>query len=514
MSTMAEMLRSTMLQHRDRPAMVEPGATWTYDAFVKRVERAAGVLRGMGLNPGDRFGVIAPNTAANAELFFGGYWSGTVPVPVNVRLAPPEIRDILEDARVGRLFVDAAFRALLDEESLSPWRDGAVLVRVPEEKGSYEARFAGARPLPMHPGRPDDEAVLLYTGGTTGRSKGVPLTHRNILSDALQCAPAFGPVCDDVYLHAAPMFHSADLLGTVWFLFGGAHAYMPAFTPTGLLETVERLGITFTMLPPTMIILALQVPDLSRYDLSSLRGLIYGASPMAVEWIRRTTEALPGVAVHQGYGLTETSPLLSILTWEAHCEALRTGAFERLRSCGRPIPGVELRIVNEQDREVPTGEAGEVAARGANITAGYLNRDEENRRTFRNGWFHTGDVGRKDEEGFLYLLDRKKDMVVSGGENIYTSEVEAVLYRHPGVHEAAVIGVPDETFGEALLAVVVPTEGARLSPGQIIEHCRGKIGGYKIPRCIRFVDALPKSALGKILKTELRKQHTEQGVRS
>jgi len=507
MSTMAEMLWSTMLQHRDRPAVMDGERTWTYGAFVDRVQRAAGVLRALGLGPGNRFGVIAPNTAENAELFYGAYWSGIVPVPVNVRLAPPEIRGILEDAQVKGLLVDSALRTLLDEEALTPWREGAVLVRAPGEEGSYEARLAAALPEPMHPGRPDDEAILLYTGGTTGRSKGVPLTHRNILSDALQCAPAFGPVRDDVYLHAAPMFHSADLLGTIWFLFGGAHAYMPVFSPAGLLETIERLGITFTMLPPTMIIMALQVPELSEFDLSSLRGLIYGASPMAVEWIRRTTEALPGVELHQGYGLTETSPLLSILTWEAHKEALRAGAYERLKSCGRPIAGVELRIVDEQGREVPAGEGGEVAARGANITQGYLNRDEENRRTIRNGWFHTGDLGRRDDEGFVYLLDRKKDMVVSGGENIYTSEVEAVLYQHAGVHEAAVIGVPDDTFGEALLAVIVPAEGARLTPEEIIEHCRGKIGGYKIPRRIRFEEELPKSALGKVLKTELRKQY-------
>jgi len=509
MTTMAEMLWSTMLQHRDRPAVLDGERTWTYSEFLDRVQRAAGALQGLGLEPGHRFGVIAPNSMENAVLFYGGYWSGTVPVPVNVRLAPPEIRDVLEDAHVSRLFVDSAFRALLDEEALAPWRDGAIPVRAPGEEGSCETLFAEAGPVPMHTGRPDDEAILLYTGGTTGRSKGVPLTHRNILSDALQCAPAFGPVRDDVYLHAAPMFHSADLLGTIWFLFGGAHAYMPAFSPAGLLKTIEQQGITFTMLPPTMIIMALQVPGLSDYDLSSLRGLIYGASPMAVEWIRRTTEALPGVELHQGYGLTETSPLLSILTWEAHQEALRAGAYERLKSCGRPIPCVELRIVDEQGREVPTGEGGEVAARGANITQGYLNRDEENRRTIRNGWFHTGDLGRKDNEGFVYLLDRKKDMVVSGGENIYTSEVEAVLYQHAGVHEAAVIGVRDETFGEALLAVIVPAEGALLTQEEIIEHCRGKIGGYKIPRRIRFEEALPKNALGKVLKTELRKLYAE-----
>ncbi|WP_084517541.1 class I adenylate-forming enzyme family protein [Desulfatiglans anilini] len=508
MSTLAEMLRSTTLQHRNRLAVLDDERRLSYADFLNRVQRAAGVLRGLGLAPGARFGVIAPNTPQNAELFYGGYWSGTVPVPVNIRLAPLEMRDVLQDAGVECLFVDSAFQGLLEEEALSPWRGNSVLTRTLKGKErSYEALSACAEPLPIHPGRPDDEAIVLYTGGTTGRSKGVPLTHRNILSDALQCAPAFGPRKDDIYLHAAPMFHSADLLGTIWYLFGGAHAYMPAFSPAGLLETLDRLKITFTMLPPTMIIMALQAPDFSAYDLSNLRGMIYGASPMAVEWIRRTTKALPGVELYQGYGLTETSPLLSILTWEAHREGLETGDYERLASCGRPITGVDLRIVDEAGREVATGEAGEVSAQGPNITKGYLNRDDENRRTFRQGWFHTGDVGRKDEEGFVYLLDRKKDMVVSGGENIYTSEVEAVLYRCGGVHEAAVIGIPDETFGETLLAVIVPAEGIHLTPEEIIAHCRGKIGGYKIPRRIQFVEALPKNALGKVLKTELRRRY-------
>ena len=227
---------------------------------------------------------------------------------------------------------------------------------------------------------------------------------------------------------------------------------------------------------------------------------------MPVEWINRTIEALPGVALIQGYGLTETAPLLTVLSWEAHRDALDSGNLGRLKSCGRPITGVELRVVDDEGADRPVGEGGEVIARGENVMKGYLNRDEETRQALRDGWFHTGDVGRLDEEDFLYLLDRKKDMVVSGGENIYTAEVEAVLHQHPGVAEAAVIGVPDDTFGEALVAVIVTEAGANLTPEEIIGHCRGKIGGYKIPRRIEQVEAMPKSALGKILKTELRKK--------
>ena len=301
------------------------------------------------------------------------------------------------------------------------------------------------------------------------------------------------------------MFHSADLLGTVWFLFGAGHVYMPTFTPAGLLETIERYRVTFTMLPPTMIIMALQVPDFDSYDLSSLRALIYGASPMDVEWIKKTINALSSVELYQGYGLTETSPLLTILSWQAHRDALETENYDRLKSCGRSITGIELRIFNDQDQEVPSGEAGEVVARAPSVMKGYLNREEETKEALKSGWFHTGDIGKVDSDGFVYQLDRKKDMVISGGENIYTSEVEAILYKHPGVHEAAVIGIPDKKFGEALLAFIVPASDITLTVDDIIEHCRGKIGGYKIPRRIQLVDAMPKSALGKILKADLRK---------
>lgn len=513
MSTMAEMIRSIAIQHSDRTAVVEGAMSLTYGAFLDRVQRAAGMLQAKGLKAGERFGIISPNSLRATELFYGGYWSGIVPVPINIRLAPPEICHILEDAAINCLFIDHEFHSLLDHDDLAPWREKAELMETGEKGDAFQERLNGFEPATMHAGDPNDEAIVLYTGGTTGRSKGVPLTHGNILSDALQCAPSFGPLRNDVYLHAAPMFHSADLLGTIWYLFGGAHVYMPAFSPKGLLETISRFQITFTMLPPTMIILALQVPDFHIYNLSSLRGLIYGSSPMAVEWIRRTTKALPDVELHQGYGLTETSPLLSVLSWEIHQKALKTGRYERLESCGRAIPGVELEIVDDMGKTIPVGEVGEVVARGPNITRGYLNRDDENRLSFRKGWFHTGDVGRKDQDGFIYLMDRKKDMIVSGGENIYTSEVEAVLYQHPAVHEAAVIGVPNEKYGEALLAVIVLSEGAEMTPEEIISHCRGKIGGYKIPRKIRFVESLPKSALGKILKTELRKRYSQGEVR-
>jgi long-chain acyl-CoA synthetase len=254
--------------------------------------------------------------------------------------------------------------------------------------------------------------------------------------------------------------------------------------------------------------MALQEPDFDTFDLKSLRQFMYGSSPMAVEWIRRALERFKGVDVIQGYGLTETSPILTILGMEVHVDALKRNDFTRLRAAGQPIVGVDMRILDEHGQEVPTGEVGEVAVRGANVTRGYLDRPEDNAAAFHDGWFHTGDVGRMDEEGYLFLLDRKKDMIITGGENVYSSEVEAVIYQHPKVHECAVVGVPDDRYGEALLAAVVPAPGNTLTADELIEHCRGKIGGYKIPRRIAILDALPKSAMGKILKTELRRTYS------
>jgi long-chain acyl-CoA synthetase len=494
-----------------RKAIVDRERTFTWNEFTDRVARAAAVLQGQGVKRGDRYAVLCRNTFRNNELLYAGYWMGAVPVPINYRLAPPEIRYILDNAGCKVLAVETVFLDFLKAEPLAPWRDSAMLVaETPQDSPlrQYEALMAKAAPAPMHDAREDDDAILLYTGGTTGRSKGVQLTHRNVFGDSIQTSLVVGFRSDDTYLHVAPMFHSADLLGMGMTLLGGTHAFLPQFTGKAFLEAIRDYRITKTMLTPTMVIMALQEPDFDKYDLSSLRQFMYGSSPMAVEWIRRALERFKGVDIIQGYGLTETSPILTILGMDVHVDALKRGDFSRLRAAGQAIIGVDLRILDEHDREVPTGEVGEVAVRGANVTRGYLKRPEDNAAAFRDGWFHTGDVGRVDEEGYLYLLDRKKDMIITGGENVYSSEVEAVIYQHPKVHECAVVGVPDDRYGEALLAAVVPAPGKTLTAEELIEHCRGKIGGYKIPRRMVILEQLPKSAMGKILKTELRRAYS------
>jgi long-chain acyl-CoA synthetase len=348
---------------------------------------------------------------------------------------------------------------------------------------------------------------MLYTGGTTGRSKGVRLSHRNIVANAQQNGFALGITYGDVWLHAAPMFHSADLIGNPPTLMGGGHVYLPQFSGPAFLAAVERHRPSATVLPPTMLRMVMDDPAFADHDVSSLRLLYYGSSPMAAGWIRDAIERFPEARIIQGYGLTETAPILTVLDDASHRAAIASGDITRLASAGRPVPDVWIRIVDGEAHDVAPGETGEVVVRGPNVMNGYHGLAAESAAALRDGWLHTGDVGRMDDDGYLYLLDRKKDVVITGGENVYTTEVEAALHGHPDVLEAAVIGIPDEHMGEALMAVIQPRDGARIDRAALIEYCRPLIGGYKIPRHYAFVEALPKNAMGKTLKTVLRKTY-------
>lgn len=477
-----------------------------------RVARAASLLLERGVGAGGRFGILAHNGFRVTELLQAGYHLGAVPVPINYRLAPPEVADIVQDAGCAPLLVTEPFLELFEHAALAARKPDVIALEPLAGAGaalpSYEALLSRASPVPAQESEETDDALLVYTGGTTGRPKGVRLTHRNILINALQIGFQHPAASTDVYLHVAPMFHSADLLSTPYVLSGAAHVYLPRFSPGALLNAIESNRVTSTLLTPTMIIRMLKEPDFERRDLSSLRQLFYGSSPMAAEWIGKMLDALPAVRCTQGYGLTETSPILTMLDADEHRQA-HTAGDDRLRSVGRAAVGVELSIIGEQGEELLAGEVGELRVRAPNVASGYLNRPVESAEAFEGGWFRTGDLGRLDERGYLQLLDRKKDRIITGGEIVHSLEVEAVLHQHPDVHECAVVGVPDETYGEALLAAVVPAPGTKLDADTLIAHCRGRIGGYKIPRRYVFLEALPRSALNKVLKHELRRIHGE-----
>lgn len=509
MLTLNSLLDRAVRLWGERIAMIDDDRVLTWRQFGERVAKVAGALAAAGIRCGDRFAVLGQNSVRQAEILQAGYHMGAIPVPINYRLAAKEIQAILEDSGTRLFLIEAHFSELLEAPELARWLplteqwgmlpDGSYL-------SAFERVIEEARPFPAYAVNECEDALLLYTGGTTGRSKGVRLSHRNLATNALQIAAMLSPREDDVYLHVAPMFHAADLLGNAYTACGAAHRYMSKPSARLILETVNEQGITAMMVPPTLIIMALQDEKFGRFDLSTLRTLIFGSAPMPERWIMATREAIASMELWHGYGLTETSPILTLTTVPRVTAASSPEVQVRVRSAGRPVIGTELRIVDDNDNELPLGTIGEVIVRGPQIAAGYLNMPQETATQFRNGWFHTGDVGSVDAGGYLYLVDRKKDMVITGGENVYTLEVESVLNLHPDITEAAVIGVPDDVFGEALVALAVRKPEADTSAQEIIEHCRRYIGGYKIPRRILFVDALPKNAVGKIVKNDLRRQ--------
>ncbi|MBT4521404.1 MAG: AMP-binding protein [Halieaceae bacterium] len=503
MLTMTSSLQRAAMQFSHKPAIIDQEGRWTWGEHLDRVSKLAHILRGLGVDRGGRFGILSRNTYRQIELLHAGYWSGSIPVPVNVRLAPKEIAYIVENAECDTLFVEPIFLELFDVDPLLDWKHKIVVIGDADASGlpASEQLILHADPAEPVETQEDDDAILLYTGGTTGRSKGVRLTHCNIVSNGLQVGLELSIKSDDIYFHVAPMFHSADLLGTAVTLMGGAHVALPMFSPENYLKAIETLRPTVGMVAPTMLIMMLQEFDPREFDTSSMRTILYGSAPMAVEWVKKTLEALPDVNLVQGYGLTETSPLLTILNGKTHREAIATGNTDVLKSAGKVLAGLDIKF------DDATGQ--EVMVRGPNVTPGYLKSDEANASAFEDGWFRTGDIGRLDSEGHLYLLDRKKDMIISGGENVYSSEVEAALYQHPDVIEAAVFGLPDSTYGETVSAALVIVEGSVLDADAAIAHCRKSIGGYKIPRRIFFLDELPKSAVNKILKTELRKMFAD-----
>ena len=506
MKTLTDVLLNNAGTRSDATAVIDTGISLTWSEYVRRIAKLGRVLNRSGINRGDRFGILALNSWRQAEVIHGGQWIGATPVPVNFRLAPVEMQSILGDADCKLVVTDRQFSELMAAPELADWKDSHLLIS-DDENSSYERSIIAAEPSDPVNCSANDEALLLFTGGTSGRAKGVPLTHGNIIANARQVGRRWSAKPGDVVLHVPPMFHSAELVKTVYFMQGAASVYLPKFDPDTLLRTIEEFNVSFALLVPTMLMLTLQSGKVAQYDVSSLKQIIYGASPMSADWVKAAFEAFPNVEIAQGYGLTETAPLLTMLDHQSHVEALATGNPTRLSSCGRALEGVDLKIKDNGGVECATGQVGEIHARGDNVFRGYLNQAELTKEVLVDGWFRTGDLGYLDNEEYLYLKDRKQDMIVTGGENVYSSEVEAVLNRHPAVLEVAVIGIPDEIYGEKVIAVATAKSGATLMQDELIDFCRGKIGGYKIPKEIDVVESLPKSALGKVLKTELRSKY-------
>jgi long-chain acyl-CoA synthetase len=409
---------------------------------------------------------------------------------LNTRWAEPELIYALDDAGASVLFTDRDPGRLADHVKR--------VVQVPDE---YETLLAGA-----DPGAFDDTveegtlAGLFYTGGTTGASKGVMLSHRNLLANTYHTQLVCPLAAGDTYLVVAPLFHAAGSVAVLQCIgLGARQVVLPgSFDPAATLDLIEREGVNATLVVPTMLAALLEVQASAPRDVSSLRVIGHGGSPIALELVRRATKLFPGAELVHLYGATETAPILTGLVREQdHLDGARA------KSCGQPVLGVDLRIVDPEGNSLGADEAGEVVARGANIMQGYWNKPEQTAAVLTDGWYHTGDVGYLDGNGYLFLVDRAKDMIVTGGENVYCTEVEDALYTHPMVLEATVFGIPDEQWGEAVHAVVVPR--GDVTESELIDHCRQQIAGYKTPKSISFHEGeLPKSGPGKVLKRELR----------
>ena len=493
----------------------------SWSEYLERISKTAGLLTHLGLEAGDRFALISRNIPYAAELINAGYWTGVIPVPINYRLSALEIGQVLIYAQCETIFVEEALINLI-EERVSSNSEIIILPSADKMAGNLSAypRIENLREqaeaVKAVNVQDEDDAIWLFTGGTTARAKGVRLSHRNIISNALQIANLMRPDDQDVYLHTSPMFHSTDLKATVVTMFGGSHVYHAEYSTQAILNAIEQYKVTILSLVPTTLIRFLKEANFEGRDLKSLRLISYGTSPMDDNWLRFALEKLPQIEFHQCYGLTETTPYLSILDGNDHKKALLESPH-LLFSAGKILPATQMRIIDDKGLDIPVGELGELIVKGPQVSKGYMNAPEEMRSAFVDGWFHTGDIAQLDKDGYLYIRDRKKEMVKTGGENVYTREVENILLKHPKVMELAVVGVPDLQYGEALLAVIVLKNGvdpkdSDISPESLINFCRKYIGGYKIPRKYLFVDHLPRTALGKVKKTTLKELYNHEGV--
>ena len=489
----------------NRVAVIDGQVQLTFTEFDGRINRLANAILSFGLKQGDRVAVLYANGYRYLELYFATAKAGMVIIPLNYRLVFSELSVILEESQPELLFFGKDYWDTV--QALRRRFPELQLVCIDEEMPGvtdYESLIAGfADEDPMIAIREDDLAVLGYTGGTTGRPKGVMTTHRNVVINCFQTALALGFTADDRFLSVAPLFHAGGVTGSLRFsLVGGSNVILNSSDPDVILRHIQDFGVTHLLLVPSLLHRILEKADLSRYDLSSLKCIIYGTAPMHLETLKKAMDTFQcGFA--QTYGSTETFTTISVLTPKDHA-MFKESQTEKLLSAGQPVCGLEVKIVDNNGREVPRGEIGEIVVRGPNVMKGYWRQPEITAEALRDGWYFTGDIGRLDDQSYLYVVDRKKDMIISGGENIYSKEVEDALLKHPAVSECAVIGVPDEVWGESVKAFVILKPGMSVPEHELIEHCKRHLASYKKPRFIEFVEDLPRSGSGKVLKNKLR----------
>jgi acyl-CoA synthetase (AMP-forming)/AMP-acid ligase II len=508
-----QMYRPAIEQHGDVEGIVDGGYRSTWKQHDERVARLTHALaHQLGIAPADRFAVLALNSHSYLELWHAAFMGAGVINPLNLRLAPAELAYIVRDSASEVVFTDATFAPLVaaarkEMGAEDPIRQVVLIGEgdVPHDT-TYEALLASAEPVMCDEPEESDPVVLMYTGGTTGLPKGVLIEHRAEMLNLYHGTMTIPGFRVETYLMQTPMFHAASMTGILApGIHGGRVVFIPLFNPDGVLDLIEEHAVTDTLMVPTMIGMCLASEHYRPERLGSLQRLVYGASPMPEATLDRLQAEIPGLDLIQGYGMTEACSTATLLLAEDH----QPGS-PRLRSVGRPALGIQISIQDEEGRVQPRGEIGEVCLRGGNLMRAYWNKPEATAEVFAGGWYHTGDAGYLDDDGYLFLVDRVKDMIVTGGENVYSAEVESAISTHPGVLQVAVIGIPHAQWGEAVHAIVVPSGTVEVTVEEIVSHARGSIAGYKVPKTVEFRDEpLPLSGAMKVLKRDLRAPYWE-----
>ncbi len=512
---LAMILRESAAANPDKTAIIFDQFKLTYAQLDALSDQVAGGLRAAGIKPQDKVGLMLPNVPQFPIAYFGILKTGAVVVPMNVLLRAPEVAFYAGDSEAKMLitwddFAAEAVKGLAGLDTVTTYvamRPGNDVL--PDGAHRFEELMTGLPGFDMEPTQADDTAVILYTSGTTGRPKGAELTHFNLFMNCHQGTHLFSYSEDDVALAVLPLFHSfgQSSVMNICLHAGGTLTLVPRFETEKVLEVIQRDRVTILPGVPTMFFALLHDPRTAGYDLTSIRTCVSGGAAIPGEVIRAWEERFPNTVILEGYGLSETSPTATFN---------RSAGERRVMSIGKRIWGVEIKVFDEQDRELPPGQdnVGEIVIRGHNVMKAYYKQPEATAEAFKAGWFHTGDLGYQDQEGFFFIVDRKKELIIRGGFNVYPREVEEAIYQHPAVAEVAVIGVPDQRLGEEVKAVVALKPGAAASAEEIIAFSKERVAAYKYPRTVEFVDTLPKGATGKILKKELKAQLESAAGRS
>jgi len=490
---------SVLKQHSidtpNTPAIHFEGNEWSYRELYQNAQKIAAYLQQRGYQKGDIVAQFMLNSDLFMAVYYGVQLAGLTLMPVNTKLAPPEVEYIFSHSQARVLFFDEKIeQTIIDSKHSFKEKINVARIReILEGKAEFEE-------VPLNP---NDTAVVMYTSGTTGKPKGVQLSHQNIFETAEIWSESMKMTNQDRMYICTPLFHCAGshVFAVPTMYQGGLVIVEEAFSPDRTLKNLVASKATIFFGVPAMYTILLNKPELKEYNFEHLRMFVYGAAPMPYELVKRLKDTFPKVRVQNCYGQTENSPAASSLTDQ--------DALTKIGSVGKPLPRTEIKLVDALGEEVPLGEVGEICVKGPQVMLGYLKNPEETSRTMQNGWLFSGDLGRFDEEGFLYIVDRKKDMIIRGGENIYPIEIEEVLYQIPLVLEAAVVGVPHDVYGEVPKAYVVVKGEQALSEEEVLDYCRTQLAKYKIPMEVEFLEELPRNASGKVLKHTLRPKASE-----